>query len=451
MVALLAAFVVAWAWLAAPAAAQQLSAGERAELTARKEALFQQMLNDPANLDATFAYADVSAKLGDNEAAVSALERMLLFNPNLPRVDLELGTLYFRMGSFEIAKSYFNKALATNPPPAVRERVELYLAQIAVEQQPWRITGYAFAGAQYQSDANVAPGSPLIVSPVGPVLLSSEFVKTQDSNLFLTGAALFSYDLGDQNRDTVEVSGTGFGDRYFRVGRLNLDLGEVTGGVRFRFPDIGLAGVQSATVKPYVIANEVGLGGNQYFDTIGAGIEGTAALPWDLSGKAIFEFRHKTFSNAPDRPTSTGLNGNDALVTLVLSKPVTPNSVVSLEFDYLNQDTAFAFYSNNSYSISGNYRIRYDDPIGITRFPWETTLFASQLWANYESPDPCCVVNGGLEDRYDRHTRFGITQVLQTSEHIALVFQIQRDVIASNLPLYAYTSNSALFGPQFRF
>ena len=49
-----------------------------------------QMLRDPSNLDVTFAYADVSAQLGDNEAAVAALERMLLFNPNLPRVDLEL-------------------------------------------------------------------------------------------------------------------------------------------------------------------------------------------------------------------------------------------------------------------------------------------------------------------------------------------------------------------------
>ena len=80
----------------------------RAALEARKEALFQQMLRDPANLDITFAYADVSAKLGDYEAAASALERMLLFNPDLPRVDLELGALYFRMGAFALALDYFD-------------------------------------------------------------------------------------------------------------------------------------------------------------------------------------------------------------------------------------------------------------------------------------------------------------------------------------------------------
>jgi len=108
------------------AAAQALSGDERTRLEARKDALFQQMLHNPANLDVTFAYADVSARLGDYEAAVSALDRMLLFNPSLPRVDLELGALYFRMGSYDLARDYFGRALAANPPTEVRARIDEY-------------------------------------------------------------------------------------------------------------------------------------------------------------------------------------------------------------------------------------------------------------------------------------------------------------------------------------
>src|SRR5712692_8331399 len=44
--------------------AQQLSGAERTRLQGQKDELFQRMLRDPANLDVTFAYADVSAKLG---------------------------------------------------------------------------------------------------------------------------------------------------------------------------------------------------------------------------------------------------------------------------------------------------------------------------------------------------------------------------------------------------
>src|ERR1700721_1275516 len=177
-------------------------------LAAQKAQLFQQMLQDPSNLDVTFAYADVSAKLGENEAAIAALERMLLFNPNLPRVDLELGVLYYRLGSFDAALSYFQKAKSFNPPPEVIARVDEYMAKKAASQSPNQFSGYVFFGAQYQSDANVAPGSPLVLSPFGAVLLSNQFVKHDDVNLFGTGTFLYSYDLETQNRDTLEVIGT---------------------------------------------------------------------------------------------------------------------------------------------------------------------------------------------------------------------------------------------------
>src|SRR5205807_5925835 len=136
-------------------AAQHVSGQDKATLEAQKEALFQQMFRDPANLDVTFAYADVSARLGDYEAAVSALERMLLFNPNLPRVQLELGALYFRMGSYELARTYFERALAANPPAEVKSRIDTYLAQISRLSAPQRFSGSFFFGAQYQSDANI--------------------------------------------------------------------------------------------------------------------------------------------------------------------------------------------------------------------------------------------------------------------------------------------------------
>ena len=130
--------------LAAPSGvgAAGLRTPTRRALEAQKEALFQQMLRNPANLDVTFAYADVSARLGDYEAAVSALERMLLFNPNLPRVQLELGALYFRMGSYDLARDYFEKAAAANPPPEVRARIDEYLAQIdkaSIAPSPFRL------------------------------------------------------------------------------------------------------------------------------------------------------------------------------------------------------------------------------------------------------------------------------------------------------------------------
>jgi hypothetical protein len=451
----LAVWCIVVAALSGPSTAQVFSGPERAQLEAQKAQLFQQMLNNPASLDVTFAYAETSAKLGDNEAAVAALERMLLFNPNLAAVDLELGALYFRMGSFQIARTYFDKALAMNPAPEIRARVEQYLNEIASRLTPHRFSGVASIGAQYQTDANVAPGTALINSPIGPVLLNNQFVKRGGFNVFATGTGLYTYDLGTQNGDTIEVGGTGFANHYPEFTHLDLDLMEMTAGPRFGFPQ-PVEGIKSSSLKPYLIVNEVGLGLSQYFYTVGGGIEATALLPEDFSVKTAFEFRQKSFTNAPGRPLSTGFNGNDKVVTLAVKKPLPANSEVNFEFDYLDQATRFPFYSNQAYALSGSYRIRYDDPTGTLPSPWETAVYLGYVRSDYDSPDPCCNTSANpavvtLSNRQDRRWRFGLTQTFQVVPNIAIVAQLQRDIVSSNLPLYAYSSNSVLVGPQIRF
>jgi hypothetical protein len=451
--------VVVISLIGGTASAQSLPADEREKLEAQKAQLFQAMLRDPSNLDVTFAYADAAAKLGDNEAAVAALERMLLFSPNLPRVQLEIGTLYFRMRSFEIARTYFEKAAAGNPPEEVKSRIQTYLAEIDRLSGTQRFTGFVMFGPQYQSDANVAPGSPLIHSPVGDVLLNSQFVKKADENFFGSGAFLYSYDLGTQDRDTFEVGGTGFANHYSSVTRLDLGLVELNAGPRFNFSQPA-PWINGLSAKPYFITNDVSLGGNQYFDTLGAGGEVTALLWDDIHLKSLFEFRDKNFYFAPDRPLSRGLNGTDKLFSLFLSKPITTTpfaSELSLEFDYLNQDTRLAFYTNKTYAGVAAYRVHYDDPTGILHFPWETTFLVGRSWAYYAAPDPCCNTSNNpnlffsTSDQFTRHWRFGITQNFQVSDNVSVIVQLQRDVVSSNLSLYAYTGNSFLIGPQIRF
>lgn len=458
--ALLWAALLATAWgLVVPTAlAQPVPSESGAALEARKEALFRQMLRNPANLDVTFAYADAAARSGDYEGAVSALERMLLFNPNLPRVQLELGALYFRMGSYDIARDYFAKAAASNPPAEVRDRIAEYLAQIDKAMSRHHLSGYVFLGGQYQTDANVAPGSPLILSPIGPVLLNSQFVRQASGSLFASGSALYSYDLETQNRDTIELTAVGYMNHYFNsaVTRLDLDLLEVTGGPRLNFPNGGLFGRVLASVKPYVILDEVGLGEEQYFDAYGTGLEYDETIWGDLVLKSAFEFRQKNFTNAPDRPLSRGLDGNDKLLTVSATKPIASNAELNLEFDYLHQATRLPYYTNSSYAVTGAYRLRYGAPFKLTAYPWETTAFLGRAWSVYASPDPCCNTSGdpfvfSPSSQLTQRWRFGVTEAVPVTSRVAIIVQLERDIVSSNLPIYAYTNDSILLGPQIQF
>jgi hypothetical protein len=121
-------------------AASPLTVPEREQLLAQKQTLLQQMMQSPANVDVILTYARVSAQLGDNEGAISALERLLLFKPNMPQIELELGVLYFRLGSFELARSYLEKANADNPPPELKPRINRYLSEIPRLERAQRVT-----------------------------------------------------------------------------------------------------------------------------------------------------------------------------------------------------------------------------------------------------------------------------------------------------------------------
>ena len=79
-----------------------------------------------------------------------------------------------------------------------------------------------------------------------------------------------------------------------------------------------------------------------------------------------------------------------------------------------------------------------------------------RAWITGAAPDPCCNTSGNpnlflTSDRNDRRWRFGVAQAFRITPDVAIVLQVQRDIVSSNLSLYAYTSNSVLVGPQIRF
>jgi Flp pilus assembly protein TadD len=95
----------------APLAAQTPSpspAAVSAEDKSAYDAAFQDSLAKPADPDTLVKFAAAAVKIGDLEGAISALERLLLIDGDNPDVQLELGVLYFRLGSLEAARSYLS-------------------------------------------------------------------------------------------------------------------------------------------------------------------------------------------------------------------------------------------------------------------------------------------------------------------------------------------------------
>src|SRR5215212_5968403 len=69
------------------------------------DALYQRVLSDPSNVDVSMRYAQSAKERGDYEAAISAYERLLLYNPSLGQLKYELGALYFELESYVAART----------------------------------------------------------------------------------------------------------------------------------------------------------------------------------------------------------------------------------------------------------------------------------------------------------------------------------------------------------
>lgn len=92
---------------------------------------FDKMMDDPSDIKITMQYANLAIEMKDYEAAIPALERILLFNPSLTDIKNKLGLMYYKLSSMDMARSYFEKARdSKNASPDVKQFSLKYLKKI---------------------------------------------------------------------------------------------------------------------------------------------------------------------------------------------------------------------------------------------------------------------------------------------------------------------------------
>ncbi|MBS0529084.1 MAG: hypothetical protein JSS22_06805, partial [Proteobacteria bacterium] len=404
------------------------------------EALFQQMYKNPSNLDVSFKFAEQAVRRGDYEAAIGALERMLFFNPNLPRVKLELGVLYFKLGSFEISRTYLQDAIkGADVPDDVRAQVRAYLTEIDRRLARYEFSVFTTAGFRYQTNANVGPSSLMVRALGQDALLDSAFGKRPDWNFFQTLAANYAYKIGTRG-DAIEASFLGINSRQFKVDQFNLGLVELIVGPR-------IAVGQNSSFKLYGIGDQVWLGDANYFSAGGGGVSArTTAGDLGLL-EAYVEQRHRDFYNSAYFPTASEQTGD------LLSAAVTSD----LRFGPLHWTTRVGYDQNRAIFDYNSYK-RYSIDMA---FPYEFTLpmfgtphqfviapTVGYSWANYIAPNP---IVDPIIIRNDREQRYGAIFDAQVYENIGVRTQIQYSKINSTLSNYSTDNFSVSIGPTARF
>ncbi len=407
----------------------------------------KQMIARPNDLDLAFEYATLSSQVGDYEGAISTLERMLIYAPNTPRLQLELGVLYYRLGAYDVARAYFGQALA-NPsvPPSVAAQVRLYLQQLALAADPPAFSATVFSAIRWESNANAGPGTQSVTLNGIDFTLDQQSVGHEGWSALNIGTMHYGYDLKHQG-DRIEFDALAYSTAYFESELQDIDLlfFEATVGPSFNMKRWGMDKTRGYI---YAIGDLAYLGNDPYFSAPGAGVR---LLSFAAAGSVLdarVETRFRDFQNSGDLPTNSQRTGEQTRAGFNYSYYLTPALVITTQTYAQRENAEVGYWADWEISFGGGFAWTFNNPLWQAQYPWTLQVGGGVIRRDYDDPDPTINPTESEEDTV-WWTRGAL--VLPVAETWALVPQVEYRDQASNYDIRQYTDLTALLGVQKRF
>jgi hypothetical protein len=406
-----------------------------------ENALFQTMLGSPSNLDTTLRYAMSTEQLGDVEASIGAFERLLFFNPTLSRVRFELGMLYFRLGSYEMARGYFQSAQAgADATPDMVQRSQEYLDTIEKKLQPDQWSGYAQTGFRYQSNASFGPSQQTLFGATRPI--NSQFAPQPDWNWFAAAAVNYVHDFGNQNGDVFEANVIGYDAQQFKVTAVDTGFLDFRAGPRF---GIFLDSLNGASIKPYVVATGATLAGEPYLGSFGGGL----TMHFNVANVSLdpyAEFRRMDYHATELYPLASGLDGTLATFGLQAAGPIIEGVRWQGRFAFYHSDDSFPWYSYNRYAF--DFWLPCLIPSLWGGRSWTVTPSAGVSPWLYRQADPFF---NPFTTEHDLEWHAGIGLDIPIQDRFGVGVQVQYRAINSNIPGNIVRDLAVTMGPTVSF
>jgi hypothetical protein len=404
-------------------------------------ALFQGILARPADLSNTLQYA-AGASADDIESAIGTYEQLLFYNPTLSRVRFELGVLYFRLGSYETARSYFQTALQMGDiTPDLSERAQDLIAVIDKKLQVDQFTGYVQTGLAYQTNPGAGPGAQTALA--SGRAFNSNFFSKPDWNWFGAFGLNYIHDFETQNGDTFEASAVGYDAQEFRLHQFDIGVSELRAGPRFGIPT-GNPNT-SLSIKPYLIATGALLADAPYYGGLGGGV----TVHTNLGSVALdpyAEIVQQSFRNSAFYPLASGLSGTVSSYGLQASGPVSNGLTWQSRLGFGHASDRYGPYSYDVYAadlwLPWNFSFPGDGRI------WTLIPSAGVSRWLYAAADPN--IDPAVAAR-TTEWRAGLGLEIPLWKQVVLGTLVQYRADQSNIPAFTMHDLSVSAGPTLKF
>jgi len=402
---------------------------------------FQGVLARPSDLDASLRYAVGSEQAGDLEASIGTLERLLFYNPNLTRARFELGVLYFRLGSYEMARGYFQSVLASaEVAPDIKQRAQEFVDAIDRALRVDRWSGFAQTGIGYQTNASAGPSQQALLS--SNLTVDSRLLGRPDGNWFGAFGVTYVHDFGNQGGDVFEASILGYDAQQFTLHEFDFGWLDVRAGPRFGvFQDV----LNGASIKPYVRATGATLADAPYFGAAGGGV----TMHVNLANVALdpyLEFERGHYRSSDLFPFAAGFDGTLSTYALQAASPLFPDVRWLGRIAFNHSDDAFPWFSFDRYALDVCLYWTVQMPWGGRS--WIVTPSLSIAEWVYRAPDP--TINAFTAERAFEW-QAGVALDIPIGKQVGIGVQVLYRAINSNIAIYTITDVAITMGPTVRF
>ncbi len=247
----------------------------------------------PGDEEINFHYGLSAAEAGDHETASMAFDRLLIMNPNLPRVRLELSRSYFKLGLYGLAQEQFQTVLETDPPPEVQRRIRAYLETIRSRQRQHALSGSLSFSATSDSNVNISSSNDEVLFPFGTQLLIPGN-PIRDQYLAATLQLCHSYRSSPTGNRTWDTCLTQYNASYSDEDQLDISYTRIESG-----PSLSLGG-NRGNLHLRGTASKMDQGGADYQKTFGASAVYAHNLGVSSGWRTRLAGEKRTYDDDPD-------------------------------------------------------------------------------------------------------------------------------------------------------
>ena len=227
-----------------------------------RDVTYDDLLAHPDDIALNFAYAQIQINRGDLHGAAATLERIILINPELPRVRLLYAIVLYRLDNLDEAERELRTVRTYEMPASLRAELDRYLTQIELRRKRTRYALTTSISVQQDWNKNAAAASGLtqVGDDIRTPLVGHDQRRSDQAMIALTRLDV-AHDLGFQARHQITGSISYFRDQQVSLSEFDLwALSAELGGVYDLSP---------VSIVPNFFRRRINLDNTHYSDNTG--------------------------------------------------------------------------------------------------------------------------------------------------------------------------------------